>query len=209
MFKFVGPFTIDLSGQTGVGKTSFVRRLLAHKDEMFEPIPNEVLYCYSVYQDVFAEMERAMPFIRFHQGLPNENDINDFSDKTNKLLIVDDLMTKIVKSPDMEDLFTKNSHHKNISVCYINQNIFCPGRYSRTINLNTHYLLIMRNPRDVSTMKVLGRQLGIGNALHEAYMDVHKEPFKYLLVDLSPRSDDQFKLRTDIFPGEDTIVYKV
>ena len=135
MFKFVGPFTMNLSGQTGVGKTSFVRRLLANKDKMFEPVPNEVLYCYSVYQDVFADMEREMPFIRFNQGLPTENDIHEFSDKTNKLLIADDLMTSIVKSQEMVDLFTKNSHHKNISVCYINQNLYCPGRHSRTINI--------------------------------------------------------------------------
>ena len=115
------------------------------------------------------------------------------------VIVYDDMMESIVKSSDMEQMFTKFSHHKNCTVIYINQNIFCPGKHSRTINLNTHYLIIMRNPRDVNTMKVLGRQLGLGNALHEAFMDVHKEPYSYLIVDLSPKSNEQYKLRTKVF----------
>ena len=118
-------------------------------------------------------------------------------------------MESLTKSGVMENLFTRGSHHKNITVIYINQNMYCPGKHTRTINLNTHYLVIMRNPRDVSTMKVLGRQLGIGNALYEAYTDVHKTPFSYLLTDVSPTSDEQYKLLTNIFPGEDLIAYKV
>ena len=210
MFKFKGPTTISISGQTGTGKTTFVHRLLKNKGHLFEPEPMEAMYCYGVYQKAFGEMEKEMPFIKFNSGLPTDTDINEFSDSnTNKLIIVDDLMESLTKSGTMENLFTRGSHHKNITVIYINQNMFCPGKHSRTINLNTHYLIIMRNPRDVSTMKILGRQLGIGNALHEAYTDVHKTPFSYLLTDVSPTSDEQYKLLTNIFPGEDLLAYKV
>ena len=210
MFQFIGPCTISITGQTGSGKTSFVRRLLQNKALLFDPEPTEVMYCYGIYQKAYEEMEQEMPFIRFHGGLPKESQINEFSNiNEHKILIADDLMEKMMKSGEMGDLFTRGSHHKNITVIYINQNLYCPGKHARTISLNTQYLSIHRNGRDVNTMKVLGRQLGIGNALHEAYMDAHREPFSYLIVDLSPYSDEQYKLVTKIFPGEDTIVYKV
>ena len=200
MFKFVGPCTVSVSGQTGAGKTQFIRRVLSNKKALFEPEPTEVLYCYGVYQKAFEEMEREMPFIKFHSGLPNDTEINSFADiNQHKIVIADDLMGSLTQSNVISDLFTRGSHHKNLTVIYINQNIFCPGKHSRTINLNTHYMIIMRNPRDVSTMKVLGRQLGIGNALHEAYTDVHKSPYSYLVTDIHPSSDEQYKLLTNIF----------
>ena len=206
----MGPCTMSVTGQTGSGKTCFVRRLLQNKAIMFDPEPAEVMYCYGVYQKAFEEMEKEMPFIKFHCGLPSAQEVNDFADiNTNKLIISDDLMHEMVKSSDIEALFTRGSHHKNLTVIYINQNLYCPGKHSRTINLNTHYLIILRNPRDVSTMKVLGRQLGMGNALYDAYTDIHKQPFGYLICDMSPKGVEEYKLRTNIFPGEDTIIYKV
>ena len=210
MFPFIGPCTISLTGQTGSGKTHFIKRLLQNKGDMFKPEPSEVLYCYGVYQKAFEEMEKEMPFLSFHKGLPNAQEIDDFANlNANKMIVCDDLMEQMVKSSEIEALFTRNSHHKNLTVVYINQNLYCPGKHSRTINLNTHYLILMRNPRDVSTMSTLGRQLGIGGALCEAYKDVHKKPFSYLVLDMSPYGEDQYKLRTNIFKGEDTIIYKV
>lgn len=201
---------MSVSGQTGAGKTQLIRRLLQNKSDMFDPEPSQVLYCYGVYQKAFDEMQQEMPFIQFHCGLPTPAIVNEFSHPTDtRVIICDDLMEQMVKSSDIEALFTRHSHHKNLTIIYINQNLYCPGKHSRTINLNTHYLIIMRNPRDVSTMKTLGRQLGIGNALFEAYTDVHKEPFSYLCVDMSPWGQEDHKLRTKIFKDEDTVIYKV
>ena len=46
------------------------------------------------------------------------------------------------------DLFTRGSHHMGVSVLYRTQNLFPPGKLSRTISLNSHYMLIFRNSRD-------------------------------------------------------------
>jgi hypothetical protein len=43
-------------------------------------------------------------------------------------------------------LFTKKSHHRNISVMYIVQNLF----HHRTISLNAHYMVLFQNLTDVS-----------------------------------------------------------
>jgi hypothetical protein len=43
-------------------------------------------------------------------------------------------------------LFTKKSHHRNISIMYIVQNLF----HHRTISLNAHYMVLFQNLTDVS-----------------------------------------------------------
>lgn len=90
------------------------------------------------------------------------------------------------------------------------QNLFQRGSRSRTIALNTYYLVLMKKVRDASQIAFLGRQLfsGHSNFLTEAYADATKSPYGYLLVDTSPHSEDKYRLRTHIFPGEDPIIYQ-
>jgi hypothetical protein len=48
-------------------------------------------------------------------------------------------------------LFAKKSHHRNISVMYIVQNLF----HRRTISLNAHYMVLFKNLIDVSQIMAL------------------------------------------------------
>lgn len=44
---------------------------------MFEgPSPDNILYCYGIYQNAFDEMEKELPNLTFLHGLPSELDIN-------------------------------------------------------------------------------------------------------------------------------------
>ena len=83
------------------------------------------------------------------------------------------------------------------------------GTKSRTIALNTTYLVIMKNVRDVSQVATLWRQLfpGRSKILTSAFADATSLPFGYLVVEMSPHSEDTYRLRTRVFPGEDPIVY--
>lgn len=40
-----------------------------------------------------------------------------------------------------------------------------------------------------------------------AYKDATRDKFSYMLVDLSPMSDDFHRFRTKIFKNEDTVLY--
>ena len=110
----------------------------------------------------------------------------------------------------MELLFTQGYHHRRISVIFMTQNLFQKGSESRTIALNTYYLILMKNVRDAAQITYLGRQLfpRRANFLSAAYTDATQEPYGYLLVDTSPHAEDKYRLRTHIFPGEDPIVYQ-
>jgi len=126
-----------------------------------------------------------------------------------RLIVLDDLMHRVVQNVDMELLFTQGCHHRRLSVVFITQNIFPRGTKSRTIALNTTYLVMMKNVRDVSQVATLGRQLfpGRSKILTSAFADATSLPFGYLVVDMSPHSEDTYRLRTRVFPGEDPIVY--
>jgi hypothetical protein len=41
----------------------------------------------------------------------------------------------------------------------------------------------------------------------EAFTDATEKPYGYLLVDLKPDTDEKYRLRTNVFPGEQTVVY--
>lgn len=201
---FHSPATIAISGTTGSGKTTLLFKILDNKNELFSIAPKKILYCYGVWQNAFENKEH---YIDFHEGLPDESKINDFADGDHHIIILDDLMDQVIKNDRVQHLFTRGSHHKNLTVFYINQNMFAQGKCARTLNLNTHYMLLLKNPRDLSQIGVLGKQVGLGKALTEAYQDCISQPYGYTLLDLSPHSQDNYRVKTNIFPEEDTIVY--
>jgi hypothetical protein len=194
------PFTCLISGPTGCGKTEFTLRLLKHSDKVVEPKPDRVLWCYGAYQNSFAKLKN----VEFHEGLP---DLAQFDGKLRTLLIVDDLMHET--DDRVSKIFTKISHHANVSVLYLTQNLFYGGKQNRTIALNAHYMVVFKNPRDATQIMHLARQMFPGKSAHmiEAFKDATAEPFSYLFIDLKPDTDDKHRIRSQIFPDETNYVY--
>ena len=199
MYPFPECTSIAVSGVTMSGKSLRMYRLLREKDVMFSSPPENVLYCYGIYQPLFEKMEKELPFVSFCQGLPNEELLQSFA-STNKcnLVILDDLMSNVTSSVEMENLFLKGVHHLHLSVLYINQKVFCKGKHGRMIN---HIFVLMKNLRDVSQPQCLTRQafLGKSNFLMEAYKDASSKPYGYLVLDSSPCTIDDYRVRTNVF----------
>jgi hypothetical protein len=199
-----------ITGPTGSGKTEWVFKFLKHLRGMYiKDPPKKVLYCYGVYQSLFDEMERIVPHITMHHGVPTQADIEEFSDGSHSLIILDDLMQSVLGDKNMELLFTQGCHHRKLSVIFLTQNLYNQAKSARTITLNTWYLIVFKNVRDASQMSTLGRQLfpGHSGVLIEAYRDAMKIPYGYLVIDMTPRGQDKTRLRTFVFPGEEPIVY--
>jgi len=167
---------------------------------MIDPPPSKTVYCYGEYQQLFCECSRVI----FHHGLP---ELNDFDGKEPVLLIIDDLMQET--NDTVANLFTKGSHHRNVSVVYLAQNPFPGNKFARTMSLNAHYMVLFKYPRDATQFANLARQGYPKKSQFAvvAYKDATREPYSYLLVDLRPEQDDDLRLRTNIFPGETHYVY--
>jgi len=200
MLPFVHPCTAIIVGPTSCGKTRFVFRLIDNAERMIDPPPRKIVYCYGEYQELF----RAYPRVVFHQGLP---DLNDFDGSVPVLLVIDDLMQETNET--VANLFTKGSHHRNVSVMFLAQNLFPKNKFARTMSLNAHYMVLFKNPRDASQFANLARQMYPKSSQFavEAYKDATREPYSYLLVDLRPEQYDELRLRTNVFRGEKQYVY--
>jgi len=162
---------------------------------MIDPPPSRIHYCYGEYQSIFDEYSSVI----FREGLP-EMSYEVFDGRQPTLLIIDNLMSETNQL--VSDIFTKISHHRNISVIYMTQNVFDKNKYARTMSLNAHYLVLFKNPRDANQFAVLSRQMypDSWRFAVEAYRDATSSPFSYLLVDLRPDlEDERCRLRTNIF----------
>ena len=104
----------------------------------------------------------------------------------------------------MLDFFTKHSHHQNITVLYLCQDMFPLAKYAKNIFRNAHYVIAFKNPRD---------QLGMRNLLLQAFptcwqdmMDVYQKaterPFGYTVLDLHPASDNRKRVFSHLLTHE-------
>ena len=112
------------------------------------------------------------------------------------------------KDKRIVNLFTRGSHHRNLSVIYIVQNLFHHRKGSRSINLNSHYLVLFKNPRDKLQILTLAKQMypGQSDFFLNQYEEAVKRPFGYLLIDLKTTTQDNSdncRLRTNVLPSEE------
>ena len=206
--RFQNPVTVLVAGPTSSGKTFLVRRMLEHSWDLFIDPPQRILWCYGVYQKTYSEMAATFPNIILHEGLPEKLD-DYFDGKEAGCLVLDDLMFAGTKSESICKVFTESSHHLNLAVFLLVQNLFHGGDYFRCMSLNCRYIILMRNNREKAQVVNLGKQIFPQNTryLKEAYEDSIKlSKYGYLLIDLNNESDCM-RLRTQIFPDDIHYVY--
>ena len=121
------------------------------------------------------------------------------------LVILDDLMTEVKCDQRIADPFTKGSHHRNISIVYLNQNVFPQGKACGDIALNMQYLVLVYTPIDRQQVATSARR--IYQSTKVTFMKRFEEatslPYGDLVVDLKSISPEQDRLRTDIFESQD------
>ena len=88
-------------------------------------------------------------------------------------------------------------------LCFV-QNLFPKNKESRTISLNSQYMVVFKNHRDASQMSHLARHMYPGRVkfVQEALKDATSVPYGYLLVDLKQDTPKDMRLRTTIFPDD-------
>jgi hypothetical protein len=150
----------------------------------------EIIWCYGVWQSRYKKIKA-----RFIEGLP---DLEEFDGRP-KLVVIDDLMHEADER--VSKLFTKISHHKNASVVFITQNVFHQKKNNRDSNLNCHYLVLFKNPRDSLQISYLSRQMNPSNPKlgEHAFSVAASKPHGYLLLDFKQDTPDYLRIRSDIF----------
>ena len=100
----------------------------------------------------------------------------------------------------VHERFPSSQHHRAV----FDARFIPPGKFSKTINRNAHYIVAFKNPRD---------QTGIRTILLQAFPDrwrqvlrlfkrITSRPFGYLMLDVHPASDDRYRLWSHLTPRE-------
>ena len=144
--------------------------------------------------------------IEFVRSIPSNLEHDSYFDiRKRNLMVIDDQMADAVEDKRIVNLFTRGSHHHNLSITYIVQNLFYQGKGGRGISLNSHYLVLFKNPPDKLQVLTLAKQM---YPRHTDFFINHYEhavqrPFGYLLVDLKTTTQENCRLQTNVLPGEE------
>ena len=119
----------------------------------------------------------------------------------------DDLMTKAICDQRIADLFTKGSHHRNISVVYLTQNLFPQGKACRDIILNTQYMVLFNNPIDRQQVATLARRIYTSTraVFMKRFERATSYPYGHLVIDLKSNTSEKDRLHTEIFDTAKTM----
>ena len=148
------------------------------------------------------------PGIKFEKGW--RDDIFDsLSHEQRNILVLDDQMGVASSSSSVADLFTRGSHHRNLTVIYLVQNVYNHGKSQRTISLNSHYSVVFRNGRDASQSCTMAYQICPNNSkwLIDSFTDATCKPYGYLVLDHHPLTPENQTVITNILPGEQLTYY--
>ena len=200
IFRFNHPTTCFVVGPTQAGKTEFGIQLLKERNDLIHPAPEKIYWAYGQKNEKqLSRIQEIVPSINFSDGFP---DFNSFDARTNNLLILDDLMDEIGNNKECANLFTRGSHHNNITVIAIIHNIYNQEKYSRTCTLNGRHFVFFDSPRDRLQYATFGRQVFpqykkfFTSALDQAF---DMNPYGYVVLNLDTKLPNSLRLCTNIF----------
>jgi energy-coupling factor transporter ATP-binding protein EcfA2 len=195
--KFKSPFCAVIGGQSGSGKTTLLLKLIKFNKDLIEPEPKNIIYCYGQYSGAINHLQKLG--VRIHAGIPTEELLDSLQRPL--LLILDDLMIQLNNKRDLlTNLFTRKSHHSNICIIFVVQNMF--ERNMKIVRDNSHYIFLLNSPAAQLQVRSLGSQLFPSNLKYfiDAYNQaVINKKFGYLLLDLHPASNASIRLRSNLF----------
>ena len=195
--------TLIIAGPSQSGKTSFVLKLLDNRDDMFKCSINRILWCFGIYQAKLNTLLQSKGYHLF-PNIVNVSDIQPYD-----IVVLDDLIHESKNSQDVTAMFTRAAHHKPCFIIFIMQNLFPPGKEARTRSLNTHYYVILKNPRDKSQIEFLARQIfpRQPKTLVDIFEAATERPHSYLFLDLTQECPEEYRFRSNLF-DKPMIIYR-
>ena len=201
--QFKHPFNAIVSGPSQCGKTTFVRNLLKNHSNVINGIKKDIItvaWAYGKWQPTYSKSLRNVNF-RYIEGIPDEEDVKDCD-----IIVLDDLMSDIDKSQYILNLFVAGTHHDNISVIVLTQNFYHKSEIFKELRLNSHYIVLFKNPGDKLQVQMIGRRMypECPKFFISAFEQASEGSHGYMLIDRHQTTPESIRLRTDIIPSEKT-----
>ena len=213
LLPFKHPFRMMIVGPSCSGKTCFITKIIEEK--LMSTMPKEVyVFCgeqgqgeYRKWNEIFAreyrgtvvEYNDTLPDAAWYESLQRRQmHEGDETMKTPRLVVIDDMMEEAANSSTVMNLFTRGSHHQNMSIILLMQNLFPKGKSMTTTSRNAEYMVLMKNSRDQLQVGNLDKQMypGQGGRLVRAWNKATREPYSHLVVDTRQDTPDPLRLRS-------------
>jgi len=206
--QFKHPSNTLVAGMSGSGKTQLMRRILKNHKLLFHNLKDEisVIWAYGQWHSFIDIQISDAINILYHEGIPT---IELIVKHKPDIIIIDDLMNEMNKDNSFENIFTKKSHHMNISVFFLVQNLFYNAKSMRTVSLNCHYMILLKNPRDKSQVTTIARQAYTDNMSYftDSYSDATLPAYGYIRMDSTPDTDEKFRIMSRLAPEENKGIF--
>ena len=186
--KFLANHNTIIFGQTGAGKTCFILDVIRYK--LVHPFPKNIYYMYKIRQPFMDQINN----INFIEGL----DFNAIDTNTPSMLVIDDLVLSTNK--DVAEMFILGSHHRQISIFFLTQNLFPNCNLFRLMSTNAHYFVIFQNQRNFQQVMTLARQIFVGRdvkRITEAYKKASNTLRGFIVLSFSPLLPNELTVVTD------------
>lgn len=162
------------AGPSQSGKTELALRLLKERRVLIDKPVAKIFYCSPQAENLSSkdaamrqDLRRLHSKTEFVHGLPDWEEMEHEAGKEENgivLCILDDLATEIIASKSAMKAFTTTSHHANISVIYITQNVHQQGKFATTITANCNYKLLIADRANKLLLSTLSRAAFPGKA---------------------------------------------
>ena len=158
-------FRLLVSGPTGCGKTTFVKKLLQSK--RLKKKIRHVYYCYPDSFDSPPVDWHTIPdlIVTYCPFLPDHEFIKDL--KKNSLLVLDDVFDSAIKSRAISDALRIHSRRR-FSMVLITQNFFDSGQHSVSMRNQLNAVVLFRNFGNVRTNRQVADQLDVKSQFLQA-----------------------------------------
>ena len=200
-------FKLFISGPSRCGKTFFISQFLENIESFAKEPPEIIIYVYKIWQCKFDEMKTVVNyFLEDNENIFHQ--IKEIALGQRIFIIFDDLINS--KSlTDIATLFTVDGRH--MSLAFLSQRMFVNNEYFRQISQNCDYFCIFKNPRNSSEIRTLAQQVTPGSLdLIEIYKEATKNPFSYLLINLTQECEPSVKYLSNLFNENHSVkVYQI
>ena len=112
-------------------------------------------------------------------------------------------MEEVSKSKTAMDIFTKHSHHRNMTVLFLVQKLYGWTHNTRVISQNAHLMICVQRS-DIGASDVPRKPFMF---LSEAFIDATKRPHSHLVVNSYQRTDDRMRVMGNLFEQANPAVY--
>lgn len=201
------PCSFIFSGPTKAGKTHRVFRFLEFAKLIFKKpeCAKHVIYFYNVWTDEFEKHKHLVH--DWIQESPTLEVIVDkcepFKDKGGSIVIVDDYGSDIAK--ELKQVFTVHSHHLNINIFLLVQNLFPNDNFYRELSRNATHTLVFPNNRDKKQLQCFASQVfpgGSSQILDICTQMEEENPYGYIWFDFDQKTVKYLRIKANMLPDE-------